>query len=108
LEHFHPVAPNILRQNFSVDTSNKAYVSDITNMLYWIYFPAWLSDGLPDLGIGKELVMEALQRIIKERRPQKGRWFIPMAVLSMRAMNTEQYQMKRAYPKHEWFWKLLR
>jgi transposase InsO family protein len=81
-EHSHPVAPNILQQRFSVDAPNKAYVTDITYIWTaegWLYlavvldlFSRMVVGWFTSSRINKELVREALQRAIKERKPQRG------------------------------------
>lgn len=81
-EHSHPVAPNILRQHFSIDAPNKVYVTDITYVWTaegWLYlavvldlFSRMVVGWFTSSRISKELVREALQRAIKIRKPQKG------------------------------------
>lgn len=80
--HSNPIAPNILRQNFSVEAPNKIYVTDITYVRTaegWLYLAAVLDlfsrmivGWSTSSRIGKELVTEALQRALKARKPEKG------------------------------------
>lgn len=81
-EHTNPVAPNILKQNFRIDAPNKVYVADITYVRTsegWLYlaivldlFSRMVVGWFTSSRIGKELVMEALQRTLKARKPKKG------------------------------------
>jgi putative transposase len=81
-EHKHPIAPNILQQNFSIDAPDKAYVTDITYIRTaegWLYLAVVLDlfsrrvvGWFTSARIGKVLVIEALQRAIKARKPSKG------------------------------------
>jgi putative transposase len=81
-QHSKPVAPNILQQNFSADAPNKVYVADITYVRTsegWLYlaivldlFSRMVVGWFTSSRIGKELVMEALQRALKTRKPTKG------------------------------------
>ena len=81
--HSNPIAPNILRQNFSVEAPNKIYVTDITYVRTaegWLYLAAVFRFIFPDgvgwstgsRSFGKELVTEALQGRSKRRKPEKG------------------------------------
>ncbi len=81
-KHNLPVAPNLLNQDFSIMEPGTVYGTDITYILTdegWLYLA-----GVKDFGsreiIGhamgermtKELVLEALVKALKYRKPQKG------------------------------------
>ncbi len=81
-KHNLPVAPNVLKREFTVNAPNKAWVSDIT---YIHTDEGWLHlAGLKDLFNGelvgyamsermtKNLVMQALFRATANKRPTKG------------------------------------
>jgi len=80
--HKLPVAPNLLQGNFSVDAPDKAYVSDITYVWTaegWLYlaivldlFSRMIIGWAVSARISKELVIEAMNKAISSRRPQKG------------------------------------
>lgn len=81
-QHPHPIAPNRLEQNFTAEKPNQVWVADITYVATgegWLYLAAVL-----DLYSRKivgwstadhlrtELVREALQQALADRRPEKG------------------------------------
>ena len=80
--HNHPVAANLLQQNFSVDRPNKVWVSDITYIqsLYGWQYLALVEDLYSRKTVGwavsdrlkQELVLEALNRAVKQRNPEEG------------------------------------
>ena len=80
--HKYPVAPNLLERDFTTDLPDQVWVSDITYLWTrtgWLYLTAiidlfsrmvvgWsLSSSL-----GHEMVLTALYRAIRQRRPPKG------------------------------------
>ena len=80
--HDYPVTPNILERNFEVDAPNRAWVADITYVQTeegWLYLAA-----LMDLyarrivgwntapRIDRHLVITALERALRARRPDPG------------------------------------
>ncbi len=80
--HDHPVAPNLLARNFTVDAPNKAWVGDITYVPTdqgWLYL-ATLVDLYSRRVVGwamsenidRHLVLDALRDAITKRRPSKG------------------------------------
>jgi transposase InsO family protein len=80
--HGHPVAPNLLGQNFDVKRPNAVWVMDITYLQTsegWLYLAIVLdlySRMIVGWSIGnrmgKELVINALETAIKKRNPSPG------------------------------------
>lgn len=104
-EHSHPVAQNILQQNFRVDGPNKIYVTDITYVWTaegWLYlavvldlFSRMVVGWFTSSRISRDLVREALQRAIKTRKPQKG-----LIVHSDRGSQYASHDYKALLNKH--------
>ena len=81
-KHYLPVAPNLLEQNFVVSAPNKVWVSDFTylwTLQGWMYL-AIVLDLYSRRIVGwsmsnrmtKELVIEALEMAIRQRKPDAG------------------------------------
>ena len=81
-KHHFPVAPNRLERNFTTDAPDKAWVSDITYLATrtgWLYLTV-IIDLFSRLVVGwalssslsHEMVVTALKRAIRSRRPGKG------------------------------------
>jgi transposase InsO family protein len=81
-KHNLPVSPNLLKQNFVVTTPNRVWVSDFTyiwTLEGWMYL-AVVIDLYSRRVVGwalsnrmkKELVIDALQMAIKQRKPPEG------------------------------------
>ena len=81
-EHKHPIAPNLLRRDFSADSPNKVWVGDITYIWThegWMYL-ATIIDVFSRRVVGwamrsylsRQLAMEALSRAIELRQPKSG------------------------------------
>jgi putative transposase len=80
--HNLPVASNLLNQNFTVTAINKVWTSDITYIWTeegWIYLAVVLDICSRNLVgwttgvyLNKELVIEALNKAIKQRKPGSG------------------------------------
>ena len=81
-KHHFPVAPNLLERNFSAEAANKVWVSDITYLATktgWLYLTV-IIDLFSRLVVGwalssslsHEMVVAALKRAIRRRRPGKG------------------------------------
>ena len=81
-KHHFPVAPNLLERNFSTDRVDKVWVSDITYLLTrtgWLYltviidlFSRMVVGWALSSSLGHEMVVTALKRAIRRRRPGKG------------------------------------
>lgn len=81
-KHDHPVWPNVLQRNFTVETPNAVWVSDITyiwTLEGWLYLAAVLdlfSRGIVGLSMDKTiaetLTLQAMQQAILQRNPAKG------------------------------------
>lgn len=106
-EHTYPVAPNILQQNFSIDAPNKVYVTDITYVRTaegWLYlaivldlFSRMVVGWFTSTRIGKELVMESLQRALKARKPKRG-----LIIHSDRGLQYASYEYRTLLEKHDY------
>lgn len=81
-KHTWPVSPNLLERNFTVEAPDKAWVSDITYLATrtgWMYLTV-IIDLFSRLVVGwalssslsHEMVIAALKRAIRRRRPGKG------------------------------------
>jgi|TARA_R110000868_G_scaffold260071_1_gene518325 transposase InsO family protein len=81
-EHNHPIAPNLLKRDFTADAPNKVWVGDITYVWThegWMYL-ATIIDVFSRRVVGwamrsylsRQLAMEALSRAIELRRPKPG------------------------------------
>lgn len=81
-KHHFPVAPNLVERNFTADAPNKVWVSDITYLATrsgWLYLTV-IIDLFSRLVVGwalssslsHEMVVVALKRAIRNRRPAKG------------------------------------
>ena len=81
-KHHFPVAPNRLERNFSADAADKVWVSDITYLATgsgWLYltviidlFSRMVVGWALSSSLGHEMVVTALKRAIRRRRPGKG------------------------------------
>jgi putative transposase len=94
-KHDLPVAENILNRNFNADSANTKWTSDITYIRTkegWLYLAA-IMDLCSKKIVGysmqkylsRELVIEALNMAIKNRRPGRGLIIHSTAVASMQA-----------------------
>lgn len=80
--HKYPIAPNLLKQNFNIDSPNKVWVSDITYVWTkegWLYLAIILDlysrkivGWSMDSRMKKELVINALKQACMNRKPKKG------------------------------------
>ena len=80
--HNHPVAENLLDQNFNAQRPNQVWASDITYIWTregWMYlavildlFGRHIVGWAMDNHLGQQLVVNALQQAIWRRRPPKG------------------------------------
>jgi len=80
--HRHPVAPNLLKQNFSVDKPNTAWVTDITYIWTaegWIYLCIFLDlfsrkivGWSTHTRLTTDLVTQSFERAVARRNPGKG------------------------------------
>lgn len=81
-DHDHPVAPNLLKRNFTADAPDKVWVGDITYIWTregWMYL-ATLIDVFSRRVVGwamrpylsRELGLEALRRAVELRQPSPG------------------------------------
>jgi transposase InsO family protein len=81
-KHHFPVAPNLLERNFTAEAPDKVWVSDITYLATrtgWLYFTV-IIDLFSRMVVGwalssslsHEMVVTALKRAIKNRRPGNG------------------------------------
>jgi transposase InsO family protein len=80
--HSHPVAPNVLDQNFEVGVPNRVWVSDITYIWTeegWLYLASTLDlysrkvvGWAMSSCIDAQLVVDALQMAIEQRSPPPG------------------------------------
>ncbi len=81
-KHSHPVADNILQRNFSASEPNTAWVSDITYIATqygWMYltviidlFSRMVVGWALSSSLNHEMVLTAIKRAIRSRRPGKG------------------------------------
>jgi transposase InsO family protein len=81
-KHNHPVAKNLLDQNFKAQRPNQVWASDITYIWTregWMYlavivdlFGRHIVGWAMDNHLGQELVVNALKQAIWRRRPPKG------------------------------------
>jgi transposase InsO family protein len=81
-KHHFPVAANLLERNFSADAADKVWVSDITYLATrsgWLYltviidlFSRMVVGWALSSSLGHEMVVTALKRAIRRRRPGKG------------------------------------
>jgi len=81
-KHNHPVAKNLLNQNFNVQQPNKVWVSDITYIWTregWLYlavildlFSRHIVGWAMSNHLGQELALNALKQAIWRRRPPRG------------------------------------
>jgi putative transposase len=81
-KHRFPIAPNLLKQNFTTQAPDKVWVSDITycaTRTGWLYLTV-IIDLFSRLVVGwslssslsHEMVLTALKRAVRRRRPGKG------------------------------------
>jgi putative transposase len=80
--HTHPIAPNVLERQFTVEAANKAWVTDVTYIATdegWLYLAAildlfsrrvvgWATSSTNDTA----LALDALDRALRARRPAPG------------------------------------
>ena len=81
-KHHFPIAPNLLERNFTAEFPNKVWVSDITYLATrtgWLYltviidlFSRMVVGWALSSSLSHEMVVTALKRAIKNRRPGKG------------------------------------
>jgi transposase InsO family protein len=81
-KHHHPVAENLLGQNFEAQRPNQVWVSDITYIWThegWLYlavildlFSRQIVGWAMSNRLGQELVLDAFKQAIWSRRPQSG------------------------------------
>ena len=81
-KHKFPVAPNLLERNFTAHAPDKVWVSDITYLTTrtgWLYltviidvFSRMVVGWALSSSLGHEMVVTALKRAIRRRRPEKG------------------------------------
>ena len=81
-KHHHPVAENLLGQNFEAQRPNQVWVSDITYIWThegWLYlavildlFSRQIVGWAMSNRLGQELVLDAFKQAIWHRRPQPG------------------------------------
>ena len=81
-KHHHPVAENLLGQNFEAQRPNQVWVSDITYIWThegWLYlavildlFSRQIVGWAMSNRLGQELVLDAFKQAIGSRRPQSG------------------------------------
>ena len=81
-KHKFPVAPNLLERNFTVQAADRVWVSDITYLATrtgWMYltviidlFSRMVVGWALSSSLGHEMVITALKRAIRRRRPGKG------------------------------------
>ena len=81
-KHHHPVAENLLGQNFEAQRPNQVWVSDITYIWTregWLYlavildlFSRQIVGWAMSNRLGQELVLDAFKQAIWRRRPQSG------------------------------------
>jgi transposase InsO family protein len=81
-KHHFPVAPNLLERNFTAETPDKVWVSDITYLATrsgWLYltviidlFSRMVVGWALSSSLSHEMVVTALKRAIKRRRPGDG------------------------------------
>jgi transposase InsO family protein len=81
-KHHFPVAPNLLERNFTAQAPDKVWVSDITYLATrtgWLYltviidlFSRMVVGWALSSSLGHEMVVTALKRAIRRRRPAKG------------------------------------
>ena len=81
-KHHFPVAPNLLKRDFTTYAPNQAWVSDITYVSSgsgWLYlsviidlFSRMVVGWSLSSSLGHELVVTALKRAVRNRRPAKG------------------------------------
>jgi transposase InsO family protein len=81
-KHHLLIAPNILKRNFTAEVPDKVWVSDITYLATragWLYFTVIIDlfsrmvvGWALSSSLGHEMVVTALKRAIKNRRPGKG------------------------------------
>lgn len=80
--HSYPVAPNILNREFTVNSPNRVWTSDITYLPSrsgWLYltffidlFSRMIVGWCVSKSLGHEMVLSALSRAIGRRRPPEG------------------------------------
>lgn len=80
-KHDHPIAPNVLKRQFTSDAPNKAWVTDITYIQTgegWLYLAAILDlysrrvvGWAMDANMETSLVMNALQMALHQRQPPR-------------------------------------
>ena len=81
-KHHFQVSPNLLERNFSAEAANKVWVSDITYLATktgWLYltviidlFSRMVVGWALSSSLSHEMVVAALKRAIRRRRPGKG------------------------------------
>ena len=81
-KHHFPVAPNLLERNFTAEAPDKVWVSDITYLATrsgWLYltviidlFSRMVVGWALSSSLSHEMVVTALKRAIKRRRPGDG------------------------------------
>jgi putative transposase len=80
--HSHPIAPNVLKRNFTAPAPNKVWVADITYIWTregWTYLAALLDlhsrrvvGWSMDSRLDRSLALDALRMALKTRRPEPG------------------------------------
>jgi transposase InsO family protein len=81
-KHHFPIAPNLLERNFTTEVPDKVWVSDITylaTLTGWLYltviidlFSRMVVGWALSSSLSHEMVVTALKRAVKNRRPGKG------------------------------------
>lgn len=81
-KHNHPVAPNLLNQDFTVEKPNQVWVTDITYIATkegWLYlaiildlFDRKIVGWSMDSTMTQQLVINALNNAVRRRKPAKG------------------------------------
>ena len=81
-KHHFPIAPNLLERNFTAEVPDKVWVSDITYLASrtgWLYltviidlFSRMVVGWALSSSLSHEMVVAALKRAVKNRRPAKG------------------------------------
>ena len=116
--HKYPVAENLVSQNFSVDEPDKLWLSDITYIYTregWLYlsvvmdlFNREIIGWAMDKRLKRQLVIDACERAILKRRPDKGLIFHSdrgQPVCQRRVQETAEGSQD--YPEYEWERELL-
>ena len=92
----HPVAENLLHQDFTAEAPNQRWASDITYLSTrqgWLYLAVVMDlysrrivGWSMSREISRHLVMDALTMAIGSRRPEAALFIIPIVAASIRAM----------------------